>query len=497
MNAYDIESQIEQLKMDTLIARFPNFEFTEHFTEERLDQGFDEPEPERDDFEHTLEGERDFLLARKAWDEELNSHRANRHAMLMKQHEEEIKAKEAAQRKRFEEEAAHAKREKLAKQRARVAEEQQALLADLVTPGQEAPASDPEFVEGLLRLHQNSILSGTKNAGKTHVAMELGRCVSTGEPFFGRQTRKGAVLYLAYEGLGAVHERMRAWEGAGLPTSNQFHAVNTREWPFFSDEDDAFRDRLVRMIDALADLYDQEVSLVVIDTLKAATPGNSEEVTGMDDAARLSRGLCEDLGVHVMLVQHSTKDGKSVRGHSALTGDANTVLMAKEGSGRTARSVMVTHQRQGEANMSLGEYDLVEVETGVELPGFNGDGDGRPEISVYVQPRVSGPGKRAPVAKLDPVHKEFADRLRAHLVSSDDGTVDGAVYNDLVDQWLQRHFEEDWRTAWDEDVEAAAATRDKAKDRLRVQRRHLKRAMENSFQVVVNGRGHVDHVKNR
>jgi hypothetical protein len=55
-------------------------------------------------------------------------------------------------------------------------------------------------VEGLLPLGGTAVLAGRPKGGKSTLALSLALAVARGEPFLGRGTRKGPVLYLALEG---------------------------------------------------------------------------------------------------------------------------------------------------------------------------------------------------------------------------------------------------------------------------------------------------------
>lgn len=55
-------------------------------------------------------------------------------------------------------------------------------------------------VEGLLPLGGTAVLAGRPKGGKSTLALSLALAVARGEPFLGRESRKGTVLYLALEG---------------------------------------------------------------------------------------------------------------------------------------------------------------------------------------------------------------------------------------------------------------------------------------------------------
>ena len=52
-------------------------------------------------------------------------------------------------------------------------------------------------VEGLLPLTGTAVLAGRPKSGKSTLALNLALAVARGEPFLGRETRKGPALYCA------------------------------------------------------------------------------------------------------------------------------------------------------------------------------------------------------------------------------------------------------------------------------------------------------------
>ena len=62
----------------------------------------------------------------------------------------------------------------------------------------EMTLSEPEWlVDKLLCTESLCVLASAPKAGKSYLALQLGHAVSTGTPFFGYETRKASVLYLA------------------------------------------------------------------------------------------------------------------------------------------------------------------------------------------------------------------------------------------------------------------------------------------------------------
>jgi hypothetical protein len=65
---------------------------------------------------------------------------------------------------------------------------------------QEVDAKRPEnLVDGILPVRALGVVAGNSGLGKSPLLYQLGICVASGEPFLGREVKRGRVLYLDYE----------------------------------------------------------------------------------------------------------------------------------------------------------------------------------------------------------------------------------------------------------------------------------------------------------
>jgi AAA domain len=74
----------------------------------------------------------------------------------------------------------------------------------------EGTADERHLVSELLDLGAVSVLYAPSNEGKSFVGAGLGYAVATGAPWGGRETTKGAVVYVAYEGARRFRRRLAA-----------------------------------------------------------------------------------------------------------------------------------------------------------------------------------------------------------------------------------------------------------------------------------------------
>src|SRR5262249_5103135 len=75
------------------------------------------------------------------------------------------------------------------------------------------------LIDGLLDLGAMSGIIGASGAYKTGHAIDFGGHIALGQPWRGREVRRGSALYLAVEGGRGISERLAAWRkhhnGAG------------------------------------------------------------------------------------------------------------------------------------------------------------------------------------------------------------------------------------------------------------------------------------------
>lgn len=183
------------------------------------------------------------------------------------------------------------------------------------------------LVEHVLPLGALGVLWGRSGDLKSWVANDLCMRIATGTPWFGRETRRGLVLYVAAEGAYGFGSRVRAWrqfKGEGLPKPLFKlipHAVA------ITGED---LDHMVAAILAL----DARPSLIVLDTL-ARTFGVGDENKQADMNAYVTAAdrLRDATGATVLIVHHSgVGDGQRERGSSVLRGAADTMIkVARDG----------------------------------------------------------------------------------------------------------------------------------------------------------------------
>ena len=252
-------------------------------------------------------------------------------------------------------------------------------LAELASTDTPSPGY---LIKGLLARRTYAQAFGAPGEGKTFIALDAAYSVAAGASWMGRKVRQGAVLYLAFEGVGGLRKRALALrQHYGTKDVPLYIASAT-----FNVRDKEGRAELGRII---ADLPEKP-TLVVFDTFAHALMGgdeNSAQDVGAFNNAVLA--LIESTGACVLIIHHSGKNKSAgARGSSALPGALDTVLEVDDGK------VTATKQRDMETGEPIG-FKLRPV-----IVGLDEDGDQVTSCVVEPDAVVSGPtGKLSGNAK--------------------------------------------------------------------------------------------------
>ncbi len=216
---------------------------------------------------------------------------------------------------------------------------------------------DPEgndyepLIEGILGKGKIAVMVGSPGVGKTFVALHLSDCVARGIPFFGRQTARSPVYYMAMEDGGDEFQ----WRcdaimkvRAGVHLHRRMRVLYGEEINLGIKANDARR-----IIDAMkkdTTEIGEPFGLVVVDTLSMVMPGADENSSApMTRLVANMKTIAHETGAAVLILHHpSSNDQNRPRGHSSLLGATSTVIAVKrEGPGNQQLSIDVTKNRNG------------------------------------------------------------------------------------------------------------------------------------------------------
>lgn len=257
-----------------------------------------------------------------------------------------------------------------------------------------SPLTPPTWLSKDLQLGPGRpvIVAGYGASGKTLAAQSLALSVASGQPIWGQfpVTHRGAVIHLDYEqGRYATFRRyQRLAHGMGINLAALDTSLKVRAFPEkrLTDED---------IVEALSMLCDG-ASLLIVDSLRAATPGVDENASEVQRYVQNLARVGEATGCTCLLIHHARKksEGDSdirtiLRGSSAIF-DAAGSIYAITTSGDTRR---VDHAKAP-----------AEAEDG-PLPGF--------ELAIEQAPGTVDCDKPLRVLYQRPPSKEEQSKARA------------------------------------------------------------------------------------
>lgn len=210
----------------------------------------------------------------------------------------------------------------------------------LLTAQQLATLPEPSWqIKGCFACGSLVVLYGASGMGKTFVALAMALSVAAGVPWLGLDVLPGPILYIAAEGVGGLALRVEAWR--------QSHAEADLTAAYFLPAAVNMLDP--RSVDSLiADITEMPLppALVVIDTMARCLVGGDEN-TAKD--VGLFVAACDRIrattGGTVLVVHHTTKNGESERGSSALRAAADAMIVVTNDAGL----IKLTCDKQKEA----------------------------------------------------------------------------------------------------------------------------------------------------
>jgi hypothetical protein len=228
-------------------------------------------------------------------------------------------------------------------------------------------------LKGLISSGEMSVIYGEPGCGKSFIVQYLAWKVAQGAEVFGRKVKPTSVLYIALEGEGGFHDRVKAFKAEYGDADFKYVAQSVN---FFSDGDAV--KNVIRVV------KDQGAKWVIVDTLaRAMSEGDENTPRDMGRLVTVLDGVKQETGAHITLVHHSGKDeSRGMRGHSALNGAADVSMLVKQDARSEERTVEVKKNKNGPSG-SLLAFKLRPVTLGKD-----GDGD---DITTMVVEETDAP----------------------------------------------------------------------------------------------------------
>ena len=262
-------------------------------------------------------------------------------------------------------------------------------------------------VKGLMTAGIVGMITGTSEAGKTPIMLDLAMRVALDLPWNGKKTGRGYVLHVSTEGghglAGRYEAQKRGLLEAKEATQRDGHQLCQEDidrapfdmtetgmipYPCTLVDDEAksgfdkqFVNRLIAFVQQRAAHFGVEPALVVFDTFSPLLGGKSDSDDGAcREALSNMRRITKKTGAAVMFVHHPPKDSKTskttYRGSTVLLNDTDLQLWADRPDGK---GELTTPRIKDWASLTPIKYRLDPV----VLLEDDGEGDKSTSIRVH------------------------------------------------------------------------------------------------------------------
>jgi len=176
------------------------------------------------------------------------------------------------------------------------------------------PAKADWLLHKMLPAEGVAVLYGRWKTFKSFIALDLGVAIAGGEPWAGRKTKKGIVVYIACEGGHGLTKRIAAYKGKRGLTDIDLYLGTVRPNLGTRPSD------VEELVAAIRELLGDSVPvLVVIDTLARTLSDKDENTEGMRHFANNAEDISAQFGCLVLAVHHEgASDTGRMRGGTTL-----------------------------------------------------------------------------------------------------------------------------------------------------------------------------------
>jgi putative DNA primase/helicase len=219
-----------------------------------------------------------------------------------------------------------------------------------------------ELVEGLIVIGSQTVIYGDSNSGKTFLALSLAAAVAEGESWFGRQTDRGVVVYLATESPSSVRTRVQALK---RHTGWSLEHLVIVQVPINFYEGDGDAQDVIELVRVVEDQTGAPVRMIIGDTLARMSAG-ADENRGSDMGPVMARfdAVAKETQAAMVIIHHNGKNAAAgARGWSGIRAHIDTEIEVV--SDETGRRATITKQRElpGKGDDILFKLDIIEIGT--------------------------------------------------------------------------------------------------------------------------------------
>jgi hypothetical protein len=196
------------------------------------------------------------------------------------------------------------------------------------------------LIKKIFSNNSTNILYGQPGSMKTFVALDMCLCIANGVPFHNHNVIQGSVVYILFEGIETLYQRVNSWLLHHNITDNgQFKIFNMSKSLNNPTS-------IKNFIQYVKTQNSENIKLIVIDTLSRCSAGVDE-----NSSSSMSRMIMEleifkkEFDSSLLLIHHCGKhDESGIRGSSVLLGACDTVIRIRK---KEKVSFVVEKQKHG------------------------------------------------------------------------------------------------------------------------------------------------------
>jgi hypothetical protein len=335
------------------------------------------------------------------------------------------------------------------------------------------------LIDDMITENTIGLLVAESTGGKTFTANDIAYAVCFGQPFFGKDTEQGGVIYVAAEAAGTIPIRQKAAREARRPPPSHALDIFRKPLPLATITDvpnlstTAGVNSLIATVQEIAgqmmEHHKLPVRLIIIDTILAAFGledwNSAAQVTAVTNAMK---EINKATGAAVMGLGHHGKDiSRGPAGSFALKANVDfllTIVVKREGDNPLgailSRHLIVTKSRDGVEGWQC-EFELESV-----FMGHN-----RKDKKIYtavVKPKfdgsrlvVEGAGKKGSRDRPLDIFQEAFNEIPPETVRVR-GEATAPEIKAVRRKLVREEFSKRYTTDDEDDQKKAKATKDKA-----------------------------------
>ena len=232
-------------------------------------------------------------------------------------------------------------------------------------------------IKHVTALCTTSIMIGMWGAGKSAIALDMGFAQSIGQPWGGKKTVHGVVVYVALENHGDIKRRLRAMRRCAIDAGKDISRCAFVVWKasidLFDSKGEATRGEtdLIEVAKLNSERFNLPIVQIVVDTVaKSRGAAKENEATDAGLYIKSLERIANATNANVMALHHPARNTEHARGSGALEADCDTLLnVSKATNGICTLKASEIKFRVGDPARARFSYRLKSEMTGTDEDG--------------------------------------------------------------------------------------------------------------------------------